>query len=290
MCPNLCVLQKRTSRVRFHVANPTQLQVATISISSTRTAFQFGCGMNHHILQSQQYRDWFTQRFAVTAFTNEMKWYTTEKKQGHENYTVADGMVRFAKEHNIHIRGHNILWDNKKMQPDWVLELSPEELKIAADRRMKSVVRRYAGDLIHWDCVNENLHFRYYEDNLGENASSAYFSMAHALDPNTIFFMNEYHTIEVSHDEKAGPINYINKIQQIQDFPGNEELPMGIGLQGHFGSGQPNLAYMRAAIDMLATTGLPIWLTEVSVANGSNPELQVIYTTQKIKYGSSIYI
>lgn len=265
--------------MKFHItgANNTQLQGATISISSILPSFPFGCGLNYHILDSQQYRKWFTARFPVTAFTNAMKWYSNEQEQGHENYTVSDGMVKFSKQHNISIRGHNIFWEDPKYQPKWVPQLSTKELKAAADRRIKSVVTRYAGDIIHWDCMNENLHFKFYEDKLGENTSAMYFSVAHSLDPKPIIFINEYNTIEWSDDEMVWPVKYINKIRQIQAFPGNERLPIGIGLQGHFGSGQPNLAYMRATIDIFATTGLPIWLTEVSAGNDSNLLRQVIY-------------
>ncbi|KAK7367982.1 hypothetical protein VNO80_10003 [Phaseolus coccineus] len=42
-------------------------------------------------------------------------------------------------------------------------------------------------------------------------------------------------------------------------------MSAAIGLQGHFAIGQPNLAYMRSSLDLLATTGLPIWLTELTV-------------------------
>ena len=52
-----------------------------------------------------------------------MKWYSTEKKQGEENYTIADAMLKFTKENDISVRGHNIFWDNPKLQPEWVKTL-----------------------------------------------------------------------------------------------------------------------------------------------------------------------
>ena len=68
-----------------------------------------------------------------------------------------------------------------------------------------------------------------------------------------------------SGDEASCPAKYIKKLQEILSFPGVSEMSAAIGLQGHFASGQPNLAYMRSGLDLLATTGLPIWLTEASV-------------------------
>ncbi|OWM64783.1 hypothetical protein CDL15_Pgr028500 [Punica granatum] len=283
---DLRIEKARKRRVRFRIAhgNRTGLEGAKVSIKQVRAGFPFGCGMNYHILESEGYREWFASRFPVTTFTNEMKWYSTEKQEGHENYTIPDAMVKFAKEHNISIRGHNIFWDNPKYQPEWVKNLTGDKLRVAAEQRINSVVSRYAGDLIHWDCVNENLHFRFYEDNLGENATAMYFGKTHSLDPKPIIFMNEYNTIEYSDDKAAGPVNFKKKIEEILSFPGNNEgLEAGIGVQGHFGSGQPNLAYMRASLDILATTGLPIWLTEVSVARDPNQTENVQQQAQHLE-------
>ncbi|XP_038681222.1 endo-1,4-beta-xylanase 5-like isoform X2 [Tripterygium wilfordii] len=258
----------RRAKFRFKVttnANKTVVEGAVISINHVESGFPFGCGMNYHILQSTAYQDWFALRFKFATFTNEMKWYTTEKVQGHENYTLADAMLSFAKLNGISVRGHNIFWDNPKQQPGWVKDLSPEELRIAAEKRILSVVKRYSGQLIAWDVMNENLHFHFFEDKLGENASAFYYYTAHQLDPNTTMFINEYNTIEHSKDETAHAVNYMNKLENILAFPGNKDLPIGIGLQGHFGAGEPNLAYMRSALDILGSTGYPIWLTEVDI-------------------------
>ncbi|XP_042979311.1 endo-1,4-beta-xylanase 5-like isoform X1 [Carya illinoinensis] len=263
----------RKSKVRFQVtdANNTAMRGAIVSIKQEQSDFPFGCGMNHYILTSTDYQNWFASRFKVTTFTNEMKWYSTEKRQGHENYTVSDAMVKFAKRNGISIRGHNIFWDDPKYQPEWVNSISPEDLRKAAQKRLKSVVSRYRGQLIAWDVVNENLHFSFFEDKLGDqNASAEYFSEAYQLDPTPIMFMNEYNTIEYCRDEKSSVANYLKKLQEILQYPGNEGISAGIGLQGRFGSGQPNLAYMRSSLDILGSTGLPIWLTEVDV--GKDPD------------------
>ncbi|KAH7518117.1 hypothetical protein FEM48_Zijuj09G0136500 [Ziziphus jujuba var. spinosa] len=276
----------RKSKVQIQVthANKIPLTEAEVTIKQTKSGFPFGCGMNFHILHSTDYQKWFSSRFKFTTFTNEMKWYSTEKEPGQENYTVADAMVEFAQQNGISIRGHNIFWDNPKYQPSWVKSLSPDQLRKAAAKRINSVVPRYKGELIAWDVMNENLHFSFYEDNLGQNASAEYYSIAQRLDPNAIMFLNEYNTIDHSGDETASPANYMKKVQEILSFPGNENLSLGIGLQGHFGSFQPNIAYMRSALDMLGTTGLPIWLTEVDLDKIQN---QAQYLEEILREGYS---
>jgi len=260
-------MQVRKRRVRFQITrvNETALKGATVMARAVKLNFPFGCGMNHYILTNKDYQNWFVSRFKFATFTNEMKWYSTEKKQGVENYTVADAMLKFTKENGISVRGHNVFWDDPKYQPEWVKTLSPADLAKAAAKRIESVVSRYKGQLIAWDVMNENLHFHFFEDNLGQNASAEAYARAFELDPGTKMFLNEYNTIEYSGDEASSPVKYLQKIKEIRSFPGVGGMSAAIGLQGHFASGQPNLAYMRSSLDLLATTGLPMWLTEVSV-------------------------
>ncbi|TXG64105.1 hypothetical protein EZV62_011099 [Acer yangbiense] len=137
----------RKQKVRFHItyANKTAMEGGVISIKQIKSVFPFGCGMNHYILTNSDYQDWFASRFKFTTFTNEMKWYSTEKIEGVENYTIPNAMVKFCEKN---------------------------------------------GKLIHWDVMNENLHFRFYEDNLGNNAFAEYYRTAHLLDPRAIMFPN----------------------------------------------------------------------------------------------------
>jgi GH35 family endo-1,4-beta-xylanase len=261
--------------VRFQIThlNETTLEGAKIVLQQTKPNFPFGCAMNHNILTNSDYQKWFVSRFKYTAFTNEMKWYSTEKIQGQENYTIADAMMKFAKENGISVRGHAILWDDINFQPQWVKTLPPNELQEATVKRIKSVVSRYAGQLIAWDGVNENIHRRFYENTFNnKDASAEFYAIAYHVDPKTTMFLNEYGTIEYSGDSTANPTNYIKEIKEIQYYPGTAGMPMGIGLQGHFGKGVPNLSYMRSGLDLLGATGLPIWLTETSIDSQPNEE------------------
>ncbi|GAU32563.1 hypothetical protein TSUD_218210 [Trifolium subterraneum] len=207
-------------------------------------------------------------RFTVTAFENEMKWYTNENAQGNENYNDADGLLQYAKKNNIGVRGHNIFWDDPSYQPSWINSLSPDQLNSAVEKRVNSIVARYKGQLIGWDVVNENLHFSFFENKLGQNFSPRMFNEAHNIDGQTTLFLNEYNTIEDSRDGLPAPPKYIQKIREIQSL--NKQLPLGIGLESHFPNSPPNLPYMRASLDTLAATGLPIWITELDVASQPN--------------------
>ncbi|KAF2582683.1 hypothetical protein F2Q68_00006503 [Brassica cretica] len=261
---------KRKGSVRIRAVNSAGEPVpnATISILQNRLGFPFGCAVESNILGNQAYQDWFTKRFTVTTFGNEMKWYSTEVVRGKEDYSTADAMVRLFQQHGIAIRGHNIIWDNPIYQPSWVNALSVSDLYNAVKRRVFSVVTRYKGQLAGWDVVNENLHFSFLESKFGPKASYNVFAQAHALDPKTTMFMNEYNTLEQPGDPVATPARYLQKLRELQSIHVAGNIPLGIGLQCHFST--PNIPYMRSAIDTLAATGLPIWLTEVDVAAPPN--------------------
>ncbi|KAL4280435.1 hypothetical protein GQ457_03G003660 [Hibiscus cannabinus] len=259
-------IRKSIVRIQAVDKQKNPLPNATISIQQKRPGFPIGCAMNKNILTNTAYQNWFTSRFRVTTFEDEMKWYSTEGSPGHEDYSSADALLSFAKRHDIAVRGHNVVWDDPKYQPGWLYSLSRTDLSKAIVRRVKSLMSRYKGQLIAWDVVNENLHFSFFESRLGNQASGDIYRLAQTVDSSVPLFLNEYNTIEDNRDGAAAPAKYLQKLRQIQGSATNARL--GIGLESHFDT--PNLPYMRAAIDTLAVTGLPIWLTEVDVQSGPN--------------------
>lgn len=261
--------RKKTVRLRARDSAGKPVPGAQVRVEHVRSGFPLGSAMSAEILQSPAYQRWFTSRFTVTTFENEMKWYSTERVQGREDYSVPDAMLRFAKSHGIAVRGHNVFWDQPSQQPAWVRSLSQRQLQQATARRIRSVMSRYAGQVIAWDVVNENLHFQFFEDKFGWDASAEFYRRAHQMDGQALMSMNEYNTLEWPGDTLAGPSKYLGKLFQIKKFPGNaNDARMAIGLEGHFSV--PSIPYIRAALDTMSKANAPIWLTEIDVAPGPN--------------------
>ncbi|KAL7082582.1 hypothetical protein ACP275_14G108500 [Erythranthe tilingii] len=259
----------RKSKVKFQAVDQHGQPVpnATVSIKQNNANFPFGCAMNQNIVQNGAYQNYFFSRFKYTVFQNELKWASTEYNRGSVDYSVPDAMIALAKSHGVTIRGHNVLWDDPKYQPYWVPGLSANDLGAAAQKRLISVMTKYKGRFIHWDVVNENLHWNFFESRLGPNISTVYYKYANKIDGSrTIPFLNEYNTIEESRDGVASPSRYLQKIDEMRR--GRYGGPLGIGAQGHFTSA--NLPYTRSAIDMLASAKLPLWVTELDVTRGPN--------------------
>ncbi|CAN8268318.1 unnamed protein product [Cochlearia groenlandica] len=274
-------LRKRNVRIQIVDRNGEPIPNATVSLQQKRLGFPIGCAVDKAILGSQAYQNWFTKRFTVATFGNEMKWYSTEVVRGVEDYSAADAMLRFFKTHGVAVRGHNIVWNDPKYQPKWVKNLSSKDLYNAVKRRVFSVVSRYKGQVDGWDVDNENLHFSFFESKFGPRASSDIFAMAHAVDPRNTMFMNEFNTLEEPGDAASSPARYLRKLRELKAIRVAGYIPLGIGLEGHFS--KPNVAYMRSAIDTLASAGLPIWITEIDVKDSSN--VQVKYFEQVLREG-----
>ncbi|KNA24697.1 hypothetical protein SOVF_012790 [Spinacia oleracea] len=278
---DLNIDKERKAKVRLQVVNSSgkPASFANISLIQKKTSFPFGASINQNIVNNAAYQKWFTSRFTVATFENEMKWYSTEHSQGKEDYSVADSMLAFTTKHGISVRGHNIFWEDPKYQMGWVNNLSPNDLRVATDRRLNSVVSRYAGKVIAWDVNNENLHFNYFESKLGANITDVFFEKTRQLDKHATLFMNEYNTIEEQGDVSSSPTKYIQKLKEIyKSLAIGGPVKLGIGLESHFTV--PNIPYIRSTLDTLASTKLPIWITELDVQTGPN---QVSYFEQILR-------
>ncbi|CAN6826682.1 unnamed protein product [Brassica oleracea] len=273
--------RKRTVRIRVVNSKGEPVQKASLSIEQRKLGFPFGCEVEKNILESHAYQNWFTKRFTVTTFANEMKWYSTEVVRGKEDYSIADKMLRFFKKHGVAVRGHNIVWNDPKYQTKWLNALSSREFYNAVKRRVSSVASRYKGQLEGWDVVNENLHFSYFEKKMSPKASYNIFKMAQAFDPTSTKFINEYNTLEEPRDSDSSPAKYLKKLRELKSIVVRGNISLGIGLESHFKT--PNIPFMRSALDILGATGLPIWLTEVDVEAPKN--VQAKYFEQVLREG-----
>ncbi|XP_022762275.1 uncharacterized protein LOC111308227 [Durio zibethinus] len=275
---------QRKRAVTIHVSDQqgNRLQGAEITLDQVSKDFPFGSAIASTILGNMAYQNWFVERFNAAVFENELKWYATEPDQGETNYTVPDQMLEFVRAHQIIARGHNIFWENPKYTPAWVRNLKGPDLQAAVNSRIQSLMSKYKEEFIHWDVSNEMLHFEFYEQRLGPNATLHFYETAHQADPLATLFMNEFNVVETCSDVKSTVDSYIERIRDLKQ--GGMYMD-GIGLESHFTI--PNPPLMRAVLDKLATLGLPIWLTEVDINSSVGKELQAIYLEQVLREGFS---
>ncbi|XP_004240033.1 endo-1,4-beta-xylanase 5-like [Solanum lycopersicum] len=254
----------RKSKVKLLVVDHEGQPIpnATIMMKQTSSSFPIGNAMSSHILTNTGYQDWYNPRFKLTVFENEMKWWLTEALPNKNDYHLADAMLQYVQNRSMLLRGHNIVWENRDMLPQWAKDLPRPLLATAIERRFNSLVPRYRDKVMHWDVDNENMHFSYLESQTGEN-TVYYYKKAYDMDKTALLFLNEWGTIENPNDIDANPAKYLAKIEEFRTLGYNGSL--GIGLQGHFDT--PVIPYIRSALDILATANLPIWITELDVSS-----------------------
>ncbi|KAJ7521802.1 hypothetical protein O6H91_19G071200 [Diphasiastrum complanatum] len=274
--------RKRGIDVNVIDSNGRCISNVQLKIDQTKTSFPFGSAIAATILDNQAYQTWFVKRFNTAVFENELKWYFTEPQKGGVSYATAQKMLDFCKANSISVRGHNVFWDNPNFVQSWIKSLPVRDLQNTVNSRVQSLMDHFRGQFIGWDVNNEMLHFSFYEDRLGKNASIDFFKKVQELDPETPLYMNEYNVIETCYDSQSTVNLYIEKLAEIHAAG---IILEGIGLESHFSDTVPNVAYMRSVLDQFGVLGLPIWLTEVDISNKVDNKNQAIYLQTVLKEG-----
>uniref|UniRef100_A0ACD5VA18 Uncharacterized protein n=1 Tax=Avena sativa TaxID=4498 RepID=A0ACD5VA18_AVESA len=258
-------LKKKTDKVRrrdvvlkFAGAGASSaVSGASIRVMQMDTSFAFGACINPAVIQDPCFVDFFTKHFDWAVFENELKWYHTEAVQGQLTYGDADALLDFCDRYGKPVRGHCVFWAVDNMVQKWVKALDNDQLTAAVQGRLASLLTRYAGRFPHYDVNNEMLHGSFFQDRLGDDVNAFMFKETARIDPGAALFVNDYN-VEGGMDPNATPEKYIAQINALQE----KGAPVGgIGLQGHVTN--PAGEIICDALDKLATTDLPIWLTEL---------------------------
>lgn len=207
-----------------------------------------------------------TQFNALTA-ENCMKWEKIHPKPGQFEFEAGDAMLVFAKENDMAVIGHTLIWHSQT--PRWVFQDSSGETASRAlllermKEHIQTVAGHYKGRVLGWDVVNEAL------DDDGQKRSSPWlriigedyiqfaFQYAHEADPEAELYYNDYNMW------KPGKVDgTVRLIKELQD----KGIPIhGIGLQGHWGLDYPMIAEIEAAFRAFAEAGMKIMITEMDV-------------------------
>ncbi|KAL5201999.1 hypothetical protein ABZP36_012951 [Zizania latifolia] len=259
-------VRKRDVVLKFGGAAGAAAAAASMSDASIRVVqlenrFPFGSCINKTAIQDPKFVDFFTDNFDWAVFENELKWYSTEPRRGQINYRDADELLEFCGRHGKPARGHCIFWAVDSNVQQWVKDLGRGDLMSAVQGRLRGLLSRYRGRFRHYDVNNEMLHGRFYRDRLGDGVAALMFREAARLDPRAQLFVNDYNVLRAN-DPNATPEKYVELVAALRR--GGAPVA-GIGAQGHMDNpvvGQ----VIRAALDKMATAGLPIWITELDVS------------------------
>jgi len=228
-------------------------------------------GSAYSSAQASNFQNYWNQ---VTS-ENGGKWGSVEGTRGVMNWSDNDLSYNLAKKYGILFKEHTLIWGAQ--QPSWIASLDTASQRKEIDQWFSLLAARYKDiDLI--DVVNEPMHNAPngmlpwgattknidYAKALGGTGKTGWdwiktsFRMARKYFPKSKLIMNEYSVINSSTETQ----NYIKIIKILQA----DSLIDGIGEQAHaFTTSGTSAATLKANLDALASTGLPIYLTEMDI-------------------------
>jgi len=202
---------------------------------------------------------------------NAGKWGEVEAVRDVMDWSGLDEAYAFARQNGFPFQMHVLIWGNQ--QPEWIKTLPPAEQREEIEEWFAAVAQRYP-DMDYVEVVNEPLHDppskddegggNYLEALGGEGASGwdwviESFRLARAHFPRSRLLINDYSITNTPEDAR--------RYRAIVELLQKENLVDGIGVQGHAFATTPevSMAVHKANLDLLAATGLPIYVTEFDI-------------------------
>lgn len=255
--------------------------------------FTVGAAVNMGALNDSDRMKSVCGHFSSITMENEMK--PESLLDGEASEKSSDGMPEIntkkldqilsrAKENNIPLRGHTLVWHNQT--PEWFFSKDYEPSKGLAGKeemrkRMEAYIKKvltycqdnYPGVVYAWDVVNEAMadeggyrtKSRWYEIYGDESYIEDAFTFARKYaDPEVKLFYNDYNEYMPAKREMITATVKKLKEKGVLD---------GVGMQSHWDMDYPTTDLIDAALEKYgAIEGLEIQLTEIDMHNTDDSE------------------
>ncbi len=186
------------------------------------------------------------------------------------DYTNPDKIFDYAKQHNMPVQAHHLVWGEEKWLPGWLKNgrYSPAQLLDIMHRHIAEVSTHYRGQIREWTVVNEaftrSQHVNglndWWADHTGDTSYiSKAFIWAHQADPKAKLLLNDFGN-ETQNSVSNAMYTYIKKAKA-------EGVPIdGIGMQMHIaGDKPPNKQDVISNMQRFAQLGVDVYVTEFDV-------------------------
>jgi endo-1,4-beta-xylanase len=208
------------------------------------------------------------QQFNAVTPENCMKAEIIQPGWDKYDFTLADKLVAFAKANHIKINAHNLIWHSQL--PAFMHRMqSADSVKQYFENHIARVAGRYDGKVDSWDVVNEalnedgTLRKDIFLDKLGDDYIVEAFRLAQKATPHSKLYYNDYNIEQPK--KRAGAIALIKKIQAA-----GVRID-GVGIQGHWKSGDVPMKDIEESIKKFSALGIKVMFTELDLSVLPNP-------------------
>ncbi|MFB6202197.1 MAG: endo-1,4-beta-xylanase [Halorhabdus sp.] len=216
------------------------------------------------IRQDFQYRDALREFNAVTP-ENAMKMGPLRPDEYTFDFADADLIADFAREHDMYLRGHTLVWHNQL--PEWLIpfQYTDRQLRRLLQEHVRTVAGRYAGTVDTWDVINEavaddgGLRETPWLGAFGETYLDSAFEWTDQVAPDADLFYNDYGADGIN--DKS------DEIYALLDGMLDRGVPIdGVGLQMHALHDPVDPESVAENVARFKDLGLDVEITEMDVA------------------------
>lgn len=234
------------------------------------------CGVSNEKFLGNIFRGYteppkFAEYWNQVTPENAGKWGSIALSQDLWFWGLLDAIYEYAIQHGFIFKFHTLIWGQQ--QPLWLLNLSPDDQRVEIEKWFAAIAARYpAIDLI--DVVNEPLHSPpFYKEALGGEGATGWdwvitaFELARKYFPNSKLLINDYGVI-------ASP-QEAQRLVELVELLRKRNLIDGIGIQCHaFEMDYVDVATMSKSLEILASPGLPIYVSELDITGDDQTQLR----------------
>jgi endo-1,4-beta-xylanase len=241
---------------------------------ASKVGLRIGTAVTPFELDNAPYRQITGDQFSTVTPGNEMKWQVVEPTRGTYDWSAADRLVDFARQHGQLVRGHTLMWHNQL--PGWLTTgvsdgtISNAELRDLLRKHITDEATHFKGKIWQWDVANEFFTDSnpsminpndFWVSHLGAGILADAFRWAHAADPHALLVYNDYNIAgEDGSNAKSNAVYAWVKQMLAQDVPVE-----AIGDQGHLDTQYGFPTQMQQDLQRYADLDLKVAVTEADV-------------------------
>ncbi|MCC5928737.1 MAG: endo-1,4-beta-xylanase [Cyclobacteriaceae bacterium] len=251
--------------------------------------------------QNDEGYDRWSKKFSALFNSTTCKCYWDEK--WHQPIETEEGLrildvfmdeKDWAKNNGLRAKGHPLVWTVPKAIPKWMLKYSIEEQMKRLEHHVRDLIRHGSDHIFKWDLCNEML----WEPSL-RNVPEREWPHIESVDeiltylepavqwareelPEGHFALNEYGLLHTSQDVISPSRQRERYLELIEEMYKRDCAPDAIGWQAHIGAWFPHDAFYQT-IDTLASSGLPVEITEFWAHDKHNPNFGILNEEELIK-------